>query len=69
MRLAAMLLLTVMGMAGCASYQPSEANCFDAVARSNFNMIVVPAGEADPRLVISTKSVPCVFTALGGPDG
>lgn len=65
---AILILVSVLGLAGCAQYRPSEANCFDTVTRSSNSMAFLPTSEPDVRATISTKSAPCTFTALGGPE-
>ena len=66
---AILLMMAGLGLAGCAEYQPSEANCFDRVTRSSNSMAFMATPEPASRARISTKSAPCVFTPLGGPEG
>ncbi|ATF04015.1 hypothetical protein PhaeoP75_04416 (plasmid) [Phaeobacter gallaeciensis] len=66
---AILIMLTALGLAGCAEYRPSEANCFETVTRSNHSMAFLPTSEPQPQARISTKSAPCTFTAIGGPEG
>ena len=67
MKPAVLLLLASLGVAGCTGYQPSKANCFDRVTRTNNSMAFLPSSQPEMRATVSTKSVPCTFTALGGP--
>lgn len=66
---AILIMLTALGVAGCAEYRPSEANCFDTVTRSSHSMAFLPTSEPQSQARISTKSAPCTFTAIGGPEG
>lgn len=66
---AILFLITGLGLAGCAEYRPSEANCFDRVTRSSNSMAFLASPEPSPAARISTKSAPCVFTPIGGPEG
>tara|TARA_R110002051_G_scaffold154675_1_gene226799 strand:+ start:7601 stop:7825 length:225 start_codon:yes stop_codon:yes gene_type:complete len=66
---AILIMLTALGVAGCAEYRPSEANCFDTVTRSSHSMAFLPTNEPRSQARVSTKSVPCTFTAISGPEG
>ncbi|SFQ68564.1 hypothetical protein SAMN05421853_12119 [Roseivivax halotolerans] len=65
---AILFMIAGLGLAGCAEYQPSEANCFDRVTRSSNSMAFLATPETAPRARISTKSAPCVFTPLSGSE-
>lgn len=66
---ATLFLLLGLGLAGCAEYRPSEANCFDTATRNAGVMTFMPTSEPAPRARVSTKSAPCSFISLSGPEG
>ncbi len=62
-----LILLTITCVAGCSTYRPSKANCFDfdTVTRNDRGMALLLADTSHPQERISTKSKRCTFTPIG----